>query len=146
MARAPCGLLRPGSSRGGNFARRGPPELWALAGPRISLGRSPGSFVQLQNDRLGQAGDGAGRGVGTAGAGQGPQALRSRHHCCGEGGAVMMRRMPVLIVLVCLPFVAADPARAAAQPSPPSLLVKYPELVVVNGKVVTGDDSSSVHQ
>ena len=53
-----------------------------------------------------------------------------------------MTRRSVLAAAI---LVLASVARAGAQ-STPAILLKHPELVIVNAKVVTVDDSFSIHQ
>src|SRR2546422_1854899 len=54
----------------------------------------------------------------------------------------LMTRRSVLAVTI---LVLASVGRAGAQ-STPAILLKHPELVIVNAKVVTVDDSFSIHQ
>ncbi len=59
-----------------------------------------------------------------------------------------MRRRAIVLVAMLAAYVSggAMPLPAGAQSGPPPLLVSYPELVVVNAKVVTADDRFSIRQ
>ena len=59
----------------------------------------------------------------------------------------MIGRFHKVMALAAVCVLAALPGAAAAQAgAPPPLLVSYPELAIVNAKVVTGDDRFSIHQ
>ncbi len=60
---------------------------------------------------------------------------------------MIVGRAGAMLALLCLCVLALwCPGPAGAQSGPPPLLVKHPELVVVNAKVVTADERFSIHQ